>query len=86
LKELPVLGTVLRKQNQRILNFWVFEKNPNQRIACFWYFKNLKEPLGFRKEQLVGCWLNFLQSQAGAGSFKFWPSPVICQYIYSDLW
>jgi hypothetical protein len=28
LKELPVLRIALRKQNQRILNFWVFEKNP----------------------------------------------------------
>jgi hypothetical protein len=71
LKELPVLGTFLRKQKQRIGHFWVFEKNPTQRIACLRYFKNLKEPLGFMKEQLVGCWLNFLQSQAGAGSFNF---------------
>ncbi len=67
-------------------HFWVFEKNPTQRVACFRYFKNLKEPLGFMKEQLVGCWLIFLQSQDGAGSFKFWSSPVICQYIYSNLW
>jgi hypothetical protein len=70
-KELPVLGAYLKTQNQRIGQFWVFEKNLIQRTGCFRYFKNLKEPLGFMKDQLVGCWLNFLQSQAGAGSFKF---------------
>jgi hypothetical protein len=66
LKELPVLGTFLRKQNQRIGHFWVFEKNPSQRIACFRYFKNPKEPLGFMKEQLVGCWFKcFAKSSQG---------------------